>query len=60
MELKFVYTNHQGDVRERRVIPIMLWYGTTEYYESQWLLTAFDLERHAFRDFAVRNIVNFL
>lgn len=68
----FVYVNHRGEARERRVAPIKIWYGTTAWHPSpQWFLRGTDLERlseahasgedrialiHADRDFAMADI----
>lgn len=42
------YTNHRGDRRTRRILPIDLWFGTTRWHERdgpQWFVKALDLER---------------
>lgn len=50
----FWYRNHRGAEAYRRVIPIELREGTSEYYpEKQWLLRAYDLEKEAIREFAL-------
>lgn len=59
--LKFVYINYRGEKKERKVIPIKIWYGHTEYHpKDQWLLKAFDIDKKAERDFAVKDIKKFL
>lgn len=56
-EVKFVYTNWKGEIAVRRVIPVSIWFGSTEYHkEPQWLLTAIDLDKGARRDFAMVDI----
>ena len=51
------YTNWAGKRRKRRVTPITLFYGRTEYHpEPQWLITAYDAEKRAERTFAVQSI----
>lgn len=51
------YRNHQGEVRKRRIVPTLVWHGTTEWHpEAQWLLRAYDLDKNAQRDFAMREI----
>jgi predicted DNA-binding transcriptional regulator YafY len=51
------YTNHRGERRERRVSPNYLMFGTHEYHpEAQWLLDAWDVEKGAYRTFAVQHI----
>lgn len=51
------YTNHRGETAERRIIPSRLYFGSNEWHpEPQWLLDAFDVEKHAMRSFAVSSI----
>lgn len=58
-EVIFWYRNHRGDQGYRRVRPISLRYGVSDYYkEPQWLLLAFDLEKDAEREFALANAGN--
>lgn len=53
----FWYSNWKGERALRRVLPSLLWFGTTEYHpEQQWLLKAFDLDKQANRDFAMKDI----
>lgn len=60
-ELKFKYKNWEGKTAIRRVKPIEIWYGKTEWHkEEQWLLKAMDLDKGEERDFAVRDILKFL
>lgn len=59
--LKFRYKNWQGEVAVRRIIPIEIWYGHTEFHsQEQWLLKAFDVEKKEERDFAINDILEFL
>lgn len=47
------YTNYRGETALRSIIPIRLWWGTTEWHpEEQWILTAWDAEKGTVRDFA--------
>lgn len=52
------YTNHAGNRRERRIAPpFKLSFGSNEWHpEQQWLLRAWDVEKKAFRSFAMKNI----
>jgi len=51
-----VYTNYGGETSERTITPIKPWFGSTEWHpEPQWLLTAFDHEKQANRDFALKD-----
>lgn len=57
-EARFRYRNHNHQVADRRVYPLKITYGTTEWYkEPQWLLEAWDLYKEAMRTFALRNIL---
>lgn len=49
-----LYTNHRGETAVRRITPIAReWFGSSDWHpEPQWLFTAFDMEKEAFRDFA--------
>lgn len=59
--LQFFYVNYRGEVSKRYVEPLRMYYGNTEFHpENQWLLEAFDLEKKAVRDFAVKDILRFL
>lgn len=56
--LMFVYSNYRGEISTRQVEPIKLWFGKTEWHPiPQWFLKAFDLEKKATRDFAMKDIV---
>lgn len=53
------YKNYKGLTGLRKITPIKIWYGATAWYpEPQWLLTAFDHEKDALRDYALFNISN--
>lgn len=50
------YTNYRGETAERRIIPFEVWFGSTEWHpEPQWLLRAYDCEKKAERDFALKD-----
>ena len=54
--IAFGYTNYRGEQATRRAIPVRLYWGKTEYHrEEQWLFEAYDVEKHAMRDFALRD-----
>lgn len=39
------YRNWRGEVRLRRLTPVIIWFGSTEHHpEAQWLLRAYDEE----------------
>jgi len=51
--LTIIYTNWRGETAERRIRPVRMWYGATDWHpEPQWLLKAIDVEKKAERDFA--------
>ena len=51
------YKNWRGEVADRHIEPIKLWYGATPYHKKeQWLLKAYDLDKQAERDFALQDI----
>lgn len=51
------YTNHRGRRARRRVQPISIRFGHTDWHpEDQWLLLAFDSNHKAEREFAMRDI----
>lgn len=54
--VSLTYTNWRGETSERTIKPRYVWFGSTEWHpEPQWLLTAFDLEKNADRDFALKD-----
>ncbi|MEI6849608.1 MAG: hypothetical protein WCK29_01075 [archaeon] len=56
--LKVIYKNYKGEVGERRIIPMEVYYGSNEYHKSeQWLMKVWDLDKNAFRDYALRDII---
>lgn len=52
------YTNYRGETAVRRIVPIAIRFGSTQWHPSpQWLLEAFDLDRDAQRSFAVKDVL---
>ena len=52
--LKIMYTNYRGETSERNIIPSMVWFGATDWHPvPQWLVTAWDMDKNATRDFAL-------
>lgn len=52
-----VYTNYKGVTAIRRIIPISIFFGHTDWHkEDQWILNAFDLDKEAERGFAMKDI----
>ncbi len=53
---RITYTNYRGETDERIITPQRVWYGSTDWHpKPQWLLTAFDHEKQAKRDFALKD-----
>lgn len=52
------YTNYRGERSLRRILPgSKFGWGSNEYHpEPQWLMTGYDLEKKAWRIFALRDI----
>lgn len=61
LELWFTYRNWRGEVGRRRVLAssVRMSWGSTEWHpEPQMLMTAVDLDKHAMRAFAWKDIVH--
>ena len=57
LKVKINYTNYRGETADRIIIPERIWQGSTEWHkEEQWLLDAFDIEKNAMRNFAIKDI----
>ena len=55
--VSILYTNWRGETGERLIVPENLFFGSTEWHkEPQWLLHAYDVEKQAYRDFAIKDI----
>lgn len=55
-EMCFWYKNYRGEEAYRRVRPLSLRYGTSEFHhESTWLMLAVDLDRGVEREFALKD-----
>jgi hypothetical protein len=58
--LELIYRNWKNEVEPRKIIPISLRYGTTEWHpKPQWLLKAIDTKTGKIREFALQDS-NFL
>ncbi len=56
--IKICYKNWRGEVADRAIRPLRIWWGRTEWHPtSQWLLEAVDVEKGAVRDFALADMV---
>ena len=55
--VKILYTNYRGETTIRDIIPIKIWFGSTEWHpEENWLIDAYDLGKKANRSFAMKDI----
>jgi predicted DNA-binding transcriptional regulator YafY len=51
------YTNWRGERGVRRIEPRHIEFTSSEFHpEQQWLLTAWDIDKGAFRTFAMKDI----
>lgn len=52
--VKVLYKNWSGEIRERDLVPLKLWFGSTKWHpEPQYLLKCFDDEDGETKDFAL-------
>lgn len=57
----FEYKNWKGALSTRKIIPIKIWYGESDYHASaQWFIRALDIEKQENRDFAIQNIIKYI
>lgn len=51
------YRNWRGETADRRILPIRVWFGATDWHpEPQWFLRAVDVDRGVERDFALADM----
>lgn len=56
--LEFGYTNYRGVYGLRHAMPIKLEFGSDQYHpDPQWLMTAIDVDKSAYRRFAVNDMM---
>lgn len=56
-EITIRYTNYRNETSIRKIAPISLWRGTTEWHPRiGWFLRARELERDVIRDFALEDV----
>lgn len=54
--LEIGYTNYRGEFGVRKLKPIRLWFGATDWHKKpQWLMEAWDCGKRAKRDFALKD-----
>jgi hypothetical protein len=58
---KVLYTNHRGETAERTIRPLHVWFGSTQWHtDPQWLLKAVDMQKNEERDFALKDVKQWL
>ena len=63
--IRILYTNWRGETSVRRIVPWnsaggnkAMWFGTTDWHPGpQWFVSAYDLDKEDFRDFAQADIL---
>lgn len=56
-----VYTNWRSETSQRKLLPMSVWYGTTEYHKTpQWFMKAKDVNKDVVRDFAILDFDKFI
>lgn len=56
-EVNILYVNYRGEKGWRRIRPLKIWFGSTEWHpERQWLIDAIDLDKQAERSFALKDV----
>lgn len=57
-QTQFEYINYKGIKSTRNVIPMSLYFGSTEFHpENQWLMVAYDINKQCERTFALNDII---
>jgi len=53
---EITYRNWRGVIAQRRIVPISFRFGTTEWHpEPGWLMRAWDVDKGAEREFALKD-----
>lgn len=56
-QVKILYTNWKGVTSYRSIIPKSIEFKSTEWHkDEQWILNAFDVDKNADRNFAIKDI----
>ena len=59
--IAFKYKNWKGKISNRIVIPIAIWYGNSDFHDgTQWFLKAYDYKKDAERNFAIKDILEYI
>jgi len=53
------YLNHRGEIAMRRIMPLKIWFGATEWHPSpQWMMDVIDLNSALRMTFALANVLD--
>jgi len=56
LAIKVIYKNWRREKGIRYILPIRIFYGSTEWHpEEQWLIEVYDLDKKAKRDYALND-----
>lgn len=60
--IRFFYKNWKGETGYRNIVGTpMFWYGESQYHKGpQWFIKAVDADKQDVRDFAVKDIIEFI
>ncbi|AXN57789.1 hypothetical protein KASHIRA_01340 [Serratia phage vB_SmaM-Kashira] len=60
--IQFFYRNWRGECGYRKIKGTpQFWYGTSQYHKgAQWFIKAYDADKDDVRDFAVKDIIEFV
>jgi predicted DNA-binding transcriptional regulator YafY len=59
--IEIKYKNWKGVTSNRIIIPIKLWYGESDFHKGkQWFLRAYDIAKLDKRDFAIKDILEYI
>ena len=55
--IKVLYKNYRGEESERQIIPLQIYFGSTEFHpKDQWLMKVWDCDRNDYRTYAFKDI----
>lgn len=57
LAIKVLYKNWRGEEGLRKIIPLQVYFGSTEFHLiDQWLLKVWDCEKNDYRTYAFKDI----
>ena len=55
------YKNWRGEITVRRIVPLEIYLGSTEYHkEEQWLLRVWDIDKEDYRIYALKKVLEWI